>query len=1014
MFRWRRSSSGKSAKGSNSAPKSFAGQGHGQRPPSASIPRTPQASPAPAPAQEALHPITEAHLCQLAVFENYAEHGLFVKFGTEEAVRLEARALDLAVQQSTQDAELAKRGLAVRFGIAASAPNASVPTLPFTHAEASGLIQALRQDPEGDVQELPAPEARRRPGFPSQGLSRPPAIEEAQAQQQGSRPTKSFSAFKRHFLPLHARLPGSSGLEGADDIQARDTTRDPGPSAFGNNPDFIAEDLAEQRMELANGFVIPMASSANMVNEMQMRTANARAHEHHQIARAMEASRNPNGGPLPYEEDEEALLALAMEESRIQAEFDDVLREAIELRRDLEGEMGRCRNLQVRMAQKHRDHLKRGDRAARHDGAGVPPHLAREAAESEQRLQEVDVRVNAVAYAIQELSDLEHFIRTTKPSFPHAQALTEEIIKELLRQLSFLGLHFGYPHEPAHTSEARADPRLVDAFRMSASNHQTSPTHRSEAAPQLPNDPPSPQQHMPLPPTSPHTPEPLPPTREEAAKSPEEVTADSGTSTEPPQDSGASAESLPADRAVAVSSPSSGDPEPAASAPADASIADAADGQKRGSVWPLPVALASRIPRPRQQQQGEALQEEDSVSELPRSSSYRSTEEGQEGPTPPPAWPPPPPQTVLRSHSSREGRLGLASRSSSSAMTPRSEAASVQGDPKRTLGRASSRLSRLASAQGADAGGEVSLSRNAPWSGAITAVKRTSQVVHLYNELRKVMPERMERQYTFQSPTANDRDASDGSTLAEDSTDEESELHRVKQMGVVADLATELETMHATDMGQIGEFLDSAHDRLASVTAHPAAALEAAPTFPLARWKAMRAASCVYRQLNELTEQEQQWAILQPGHHHEEGVRIEQALDEARGRVLALADQAAAQEARWVQAGAPWDRETTKRARFASLHLAHVFMAGVLEEVTVLERASTLQHEACLHQLADAVRVVFKAHQLAGGLHPQGLELFDQIKRLTRYYIRVMDPTWLRAATQLVGGVGTSGDQTMR
>ncbi len=72
---------------------------------------------------------------------------------------------------------------------------------------------------------------------------------------------------------------------------------------------------------------------------------------------------------------------------------------------------------------------------------------------------------------------------------------------------------------------------------------------------------------------------------------------------------------------------------------------------------------------------------------------------------------------------------------------------------------------------------------------------------------------------------------------------------------------------------------------------------------------------------------------VQPGHHHEEGVRIEQALDEARGRVLALADQAAAQEARWVQAGAPWDRETTKRARFASLHLAHVFMAGCVPPI---------------------------------------------------------------------------------
>ena len=50
----------------------------------------------------------------------------------------------------------------------------------------------------------------------------------------------------------------------------------------------------------------------------------------------------------------------------------------------------------------------------------------------------------------------------------------------------------------------------------------------------------------------------------------------------------------------------------------------------------------------------------------------------------------------------------------------------------------------------------------------------------------------------------------------------------------------------------------------------------------------------------------------------------------------------------------------------------------------MLERAATLQHEACLQQLADAVRVTFKAHQLAGGLHSDGMELFDQIKRLTR------------------------------
>lgn len=56
----------------------------------------------------------------------------------------------------------------------------------------------------------------------------------------------------------------------------------------------------------------------------------------------------------------------------------------------------------------------------------------------------------------------------------------------------------------------------------------------------------------------------------------------------------------------------------------------------------------------------------------------------------------------------------------------------------------------------------------------------------------------------------------------------------------------------------------------------------------------------------------------------------------------------------------------------------------VLSEVTALEREATLQHDACLQHLADAVRVTFKAHQLAGGLHAEGVELFDQIKRLAR------------------------------
>lgn len=46
-------------------------------------------------------PRTEAHLSQLAVLENFAEHGLYVKFSNEEAEELEREALALALEEST-------------------------------------------------------------------------------------------------------------------------------------------------------------------------------------------------------------------------------------------------------------------------------------------------------------------------------------------------------------------------------------------------------------------------------------------------------------------------------------------------------------------------------------------------------------------------------------------------------------------------------------------------------------------------------------------------------------------------------------------------------------------------------------------------------------------------------------------------------------------------------------------------------------------------------------------------
>ena len=42
------------------------------------------------------------------------------------------------------------------------------------------------------------------------------------------------------------------------------------------------------------------------------------------------------------------------------------------------------------------------------------------------------------------------------------------------------------------------------------------------------------------------------------------------------------------------------------------------------------------------------------------------------------------------------------------------------------------------------------------------------------------------------------------------------------------------------------------------------------------------------------------------------------------------------------------------------------FVCRALAEVALLEKATTVQHDACLGILAGAVRLLFKAHQLAG------------------------------------------------
>ena len=53
---------------------------------------------------------------------------------------------------------------------------------------------------------------------------------------------------------------------------------------------------------------------------------------------------------------------------------------------------------------------------------------------------------------------------------------------------------------------------------------------------------------------------------------------------------------------------------------------------------------------------------------------------------------------------------------------------------------------------------------------------------------------------------------------------------------------------------------------------------------------------------------------------------------------------------------------------------------------------------------ADAARVAHKAHRLAGGLDAQSSELFDKVRSLARYYMRVLDPALVKSRALLLEG----------
>ncbi|KAK9828889.1 hypothetical protein WJX72_002597 [[Myrmecia] bisecta] len=130
----------------------------------------------------------------------------------------------------------------------------------------------------------------------------------------------------------------------------------------------------------------------------------------------------------------------AMQESRQQAEYDDILRDAKQLRLDLGYALLGCQEHQAEWVGK-RAQLE----ATLPRGVEVPHELARDVAHAEYEGEQAELRVVALQDAIEELQSMEDFIRSTKPRRAEAVALTEEIVRQLLERLNFMGFGFAMP-----------------------------------------------------------------------------------------------------------------------------------------------------------------------------------------------------------------------------------------------------------------------------------------------------------------------------------------------------------------------------------------------------------------------------------------------------------------------------------------------------------------------------------------------------------------------------------------
>ena len=369
-----------------------------------------------------------------------------------------------------------------------------------------------------------------------------------------------------------------------------------------------------------------------------------------------------------------------------------------------------------------------------------------------------------------------------------------------------------------------------------------------------------------------------------------------------------------------------------------------------------------------------------------------------------PAAPPTPDPVVTPTRATSDaggvadtGALAAAAAAAAAASAAAAAAAAAAPPAPIKRERRARRSAKLAAADGDDDA-----------TAAPAGLRRSAGVVSLFAELARVMPDGvMGADYAPPSAAtsppwarAAGGDESDDDGDADPAAAAADAARHARLLKKAASDVVDFGAKAPASVADLEAAVAAVRSRLSPLV-RPAPTLAAlGDAWPAAKWAAMTASSDAHAELDEAAARLGRW-VLQRGSAADEGRRVEAFLDAVRARVDALGKTIDAASAEWAGMGVPADTATVARARAAGLHVASLYMARVLAEVASLERAPALAHGKCLAHLADAARVAHKAHAFAGGFDSDTAAAFDSVRSLTRYYIRCLDPTWLKDGTKL-------------